>query len=140
MSIGRGAYQSGLWLTGKAWVYLDKALVLLSFCPYLESLELQMTQLSSSETQLTKSLSYSRPPFSCLQKCLGLGALWDCPQHPVGILHMGANVALGTKQYLPGESSWAHHGPHLNLALYLASCPHLTGRAQSDLFQARAGW
>lgn len=73
MSIGRGAYQSGLWLTGKAWVYLDKALVLLSFCPYLESLELQMTQLSSSETQLTKSLSYSRPPFSCLQKCLGLG-------------------------------------------------------------------
>lgn len=55
MSMDRGPYQSGLWLTRKAWGFLTNALRF-SSVHTLESLELQMTQLSSS-TQLTcKSL------------------------------------------------------------------------------------
>lgn len=68
MSKDRGPYQSGLWLTRKAWGFLAKAPVPLSFCPYLGdpgATNDSITQFHSAHMQVS---SCSRPWFFCLQK------------------------------------------------------------------------
>lgn len=96
MSKDRGPYQSGLWLTRKAWGFLANAPVPLSFCPYLGdpgATNDSVIQFHSAHMQVSPALGLD---FSVYKKCLGLRVPWDYPQCPVGILHSGAN-SLGTK-------------------------------------------
>lgn len=68
---------------------------LLLFCPYLGepgATNDSIIQFHSAHMQVSPALGLG---FSVYKKCLGLRALWDCPQCPVGILHSGAN-SLGT--------------------------------------------